>query len=218
MAARGNRLLLGGVRLYNARPLKIQLKGVYRPDPANPRTPAWQLPAAYEAKRFGRHGEASGVDPAQLWPTPEKLQEMEAEERAWLPSLRDMQESLEAKEREAEAKRRQREEIIAAKMAKMPQMIEDWQREKQQCKLKEQQEKERRRLLLAEAREQFGYHLDHHSPEFQEMVVEREKIKRMEQKEEKKRMRGVLARKAMESKTLASSPDNEKEMAEPKDT
>ncbi|KAM6469037.1 large ribosomal subunit protein mL64 [Liasis olivaceus] len=218
MAARGSRLLLGGVRLYNARPLKIQLKGVYRPDPANPRTPAWQLTAAYEAKRFGRHGEASGIDPAQLWPTPEKLQEMEAEERAWLPSLRDMQESLEAKEREAEAKRRQREEIIAAKMARMPQMIEDWQREKQQRKLKEQQEKERRRLLLAEAREQFGYHLDHHSPEFQEMVVEREKIKRMEQKEEKKRMRGVLARKAMESKTLASSPDNEKEMAEPKDT
>ncbi|XP_063150481.1 large ribosomal subunit protein mL64 [Candoia aspera] len=218
MAARGSRVLLGGVRLYNAKPLKLQLRGVYRLDSANPRTPAWQLTAVYEAKRFGRHGEASGVDPAQLWPTPEKLQEMEAEERAWYPSLKEMQQSLEAKEREAEAKQRQREEIIAAKMAKMPQMIEDWQREKQQRKLKEHQEKERRRLLLAEAREQFGYHLDHHSPEFQEMVMEREKIRRMEQKEERKRMRGALAKKAMESKTVASSLDDEKEMGEERDT
>lgn len=103
-------------------------------------------------------------------------------------------------------------------MAKMPQMIENWQKEKEKRKLKEQQEKERRRLLLAEAREQYGYHLDHHSAEFQEMVIEREKIKRMEQKEEKKRMRGILAKKAMESKILSSTPDNKEEMAEQKDT
>ncbi|XP_058027939.1 large ribosomal subunit protein mL64 [Ahaetulla prasina] len=218
MAARGSRLLLGGVRLYNAKPLKLQLKGIYRSDPTDSSTPAWQLTPEYEAKLFGRHGQASGVDPSRLWPSLEKLQEMEAEERAWYPSLKEMQQLLDAKEREAEAKRREKEEIIAAKMAKMPQMIENWQMEKQKRKLKEKEEKERRRLLLAEAREQYGYHLDHHSPEFQEMVVEREKIKRMEQKEEKKRMRGLLVRKAMESKLLASTPDNKKEMAEQKDT
>ncbi|XP_032067974.1 growth arrest and DNA damage-inducible proteins-interacting protein 1 [Thamnophis elegans] len=217
MAARGSRLLLGGVRLYNAKPLKLQLKGIYRPNAADPAAPAWQLTAEYEAKLFGRHGRASGVDPSRLWPSLEKLQEMEAEEKAWYPSLKEMQQSLEAKEKEAEAQQRQKEEIIAAKMAKMPQMIEEWQREKQKRKLKEQQEKERRRLLLAEAREQYGYHLDHHSPEFQEMVMEREKMKRMEQKEEKKRMRGIQAKKAMESKILASSPDNQEEMAEQKD-
>ncbi|XP_070597717.1 large ribosomal subunit protein mL64 [Erythrolamprus reginae] len=216
MAASASRLLLGGIRLYNAKPLKLQLKGVYRPDPADARTPAWQLTSEYEAKLFGRYGQASGVDATRLWPSLEKLQEMEAEERAWYPSLQEMQQSLDAQEKEAEAKQRQKDEIIAAKMAKMPQMIEDWQREKQKRKLKEQQEKERRRLLLAEAREQYGYHLDHHSPEFQEMVMEREKIKRMEQKEEKKRMRGILAKKAMESKILASAPDN-KEMDEQND-
>ncbi|XP_070794357.1 large ribosomal subunit protein mL64 [Pituophis catenifer annectens] len=218
MAARGSRLLLGGVRLYNAKPLKLQLKGIYRADSADPCTPAWQLTPEYEAKLFGRHGKASGVDPTRLWPSLEKLQEMEAEERAWYPSLKEMQQSLDAKESEAEAKQRQKEEAIAAKMAKMPQMIENWQKEKEKRKLKEQQEKERRRLLLAEAREQYGYHLDHHSAEFQEMVLEREKIKRMEQKEEKKRMRGILAKKAMESKILSSTPDNKEEMAEQKDT
>ncbi|ETE73205.1 Growth arrest and DNA damage-inducible proteins-interacting protein 1 [Ophiophagus hannah] len=218
MAVRGSRLLLGGVRLYNAKPLKLQLKGIYRPDPADPRTPAWHLTPEYEAKLFGRHGQASGVDPTRLWPSPEKLQEMEAEQKAWYPSLKEMQQSLDAKESEAEALQRQKDDLIAAKMAKMPQMIEDWQRGKRQRKIKEQHEKERRRLLLAEAREQYGYHLDHHSPEFQEMVVEREKVKRMEQKEEKKRMRGILAKKAMESKILASSPDSKEEMAEQKDT
>ncbi|XP_061496009.1 large ribosomal subunit protein mL64 [Rhineura floridana] len=196
MAALGNRLVFGGVRFYNARPLWRQLGGVYRPDPEDPRTPPWQLTAAFEAKLYGRYGMASGVDPAQLWPTPAQLVEIEAEERTWCPSLREMLAALDAKEQEAEAKKRQREKVIAAQMAKMPQMIANWQQEKEQRKSRELEEKERRQKLLAEARERFGHNLDHRSPEFQEMVQEMEKVRRKELKLKKQQRREeVLAKK-----------------------
>lgn len=107
MAALG-RHLWAGVRFYNARPLRLQLGGVYLPDPANPRTPPWQLEATYKLKLYGRYGAASGVDPARLWPTLEQLLDIEAEEREWYPPLKEMQAALDAREQEAEIKRLQR--------------------------------------------------------------------------------------------------------------
>ncbi|XP_003216861.1 large ribosomal subunit protein mL64 [Anolis carolinensis] len=215
MAAQASRLVLtGGVRFYNARPLRRQLGGIYRPDPADPRTPAWQLTGAYEAKLFGRYGAASGVDPARLWPSPAQLKEMEEDERVWCPPLRDMQERLDAKEREANAKARQREELIASKMAKMPQMIAEWKQQKALKKAKELEEKERRQLLLAEARERFGYNLDHRSPQFQEMMQEMEKTRRKEQKlMKKKRREETLVKKAMEGAAVVPVLTKHEEVA-----
>ncbi|XP_054859550.1 growth arrest and DNA damage-inducible proteins-interacting protein 1 [Eublepharis macularius] len=206
------RLLLGGARAYNARPLRRRLGGVYIPDPSNPRTPEWQLQPAFEAKLYGRHGAASGVDPARLWPTPQQLAEIEAEERELWPALRDMEAALDVKEREAETKRRQREELIAARMAKMPQMIADWRREKEERKAKEHEEKERRQRLLAEARERFGHNLDHRSPQFQELMQEMEKARRKELKQQKKQRREeALAKKAAEAAAAAQLPAVEEE-------
>nr|XP_060619572.1 large ribosomal subunit protein mL64 [Anolis sagrei ordinatus] len=215
MAAQASRLVrTRGVRFYNARPLRRQLGGVYRPDPADPKTPAWQLTGAYETKLFGRYGAASGVDPARLWPSPAQLKEMEEDERAWCPSLRDMVERLDAKEREADAKAREREELIASKMAKMPQMIAEWQQEKALKKAKELEEKERRQRLLAEARERFGYNVDHRSPQFQEMMQEMEKTRRKEQKLlKKKRREESLVKRAMEGAAVASVPTKHEEVA-----
>uniref|UniRef100_A0A8D0B5G0 Large ribosomal subunit protein mL64 n=1 Tax=Salvator merianae TaxID=96440 RepID=A0A8D0B5G0_SALMN len=210
MAALGSRLQLGSVRYYNAKPFWRQLGGFYRPDPNNPRTPPWQLTAAYELKLFGRYGAASGVDPSRLWPTPEQLQQIEADERERFPSLKEMQMALDKKEQEAEAKKRQREELIAAKMAKMPQMIAAWKQEKKQRKIKEREEKERRQLLLAEARERFGYNIQQYSPEFQEMVQEREKARRKELKALKKQQREeAVARKEMERAALLQDKEGE---------
>ncbi|KAF7240055.1 Growth arrest and DNA damage-inducible proteins-interacting protein 1 [Varanus komodoensis] len=206
MAACGSLQLLGGIRFYNARALRRQLGKMYLPDPADPRTPPFQLTAAYKAKLFGRYGAASGVNAAQLWPTPEQLQKIEAEEKTWYPPLREMEMALDAKEQAAEAKRRQREEHIAAKMAKMPQMIFEWQQEKELRRAKENEEKKRRELLLAEARERFGYNLDHRSAQFQEMMQEMEKARRKELKLQKKQHREeALAKKAMEKAAAAAA-------------
>ncbi|XP_066470364.1 large ribosomal subunit protein mL64 [Tiliqua scincoides] len=211
MAGAGRWLLLGGVRSYNVRPLRRQLGGVYLPDPANPRTPAWQLEAAYEAKLFGRYGAASGVDPARLWPAPERLREMEAAERASCPSLREMEAALDAKESEVAAQQRRREELIAARMAKMPQMIADWRREKAERKAKEREEKDRRQRLLAEARERFGHNLDHRSPQFQELMQEMEKKRRKELKLQKKQQREQVVAQRVAGETAAATSPSEKE-------
>ncbi|XP_067416472.1 large ribosomal subunit protein mL64 [Emydura macquarii macquarii] len=175
-------------RSYEARP-RPPWGGVYRPAPDDPFAPKWQLQPAYEAKLYGRHGSASGVDPAQLWPSPAKLQEMEAEEREWYPGLREMEAALDKKEQEEERRRVEREKLIAANMAKMPQMIEDWRQEKVAREEKEREDKARRERLLAKAQELFGHKVDHRSTKFQELVQEMEKKERKELKLKKKQLK-----------------------------
>nr|XP_005281418.1 growth arrest and DNA damage-inducible proteins-interacting protein 1 [Chrysemys picta bellii] len=183
------RAAVPAARSYHALPPRRKPGGVYRPDPDDPLTPVWQLQPAYEAKLYGRHGSASGVDPARLWPGPEKLQELEAEEREWFPGLREMEAALDKKEQEEERQRVEREKLIAANMAKMPQMIEDWRREKAARKEKEREDKARRAKLLAEAQERFGHKVDHRSAKFQELVQEMEKKQRKELKLKKKQLK-----------------------------
>ncbi|KAH1175980.1 growth arrest and DNA damage-inducible proteins-interacting protein 1 [Mauremys mutica] len=190
------RAAVPAARSYHAPPPRRRAGGVYRPDPDDPLTPAWQLEPAYEAKLYGRHGSASGVDPARLWPSPGKLQELEAEEREWFPGLREMEAALDKKEQEEERQRVEREKLIAANMAKMPQMIEDWRREKAARKEKEREDKARRERLLAEAQERFGHKVDHRSSKFQELVQEMEKKQRKELKLKKKQLKEEAKKKA----------------------
>jgi hypothetical protein len=48
------------------------------------------------------------VAPGSLWPSPEELRELEAEEREWHPSLAAMQESLRVQQLAAERERQAR--------------------------------------------------------------------------------------------------------------
>ncbi|KAA0706134.1 Growth arrest and DNA damage-inducible proteins-interacting protein 1 [Triplophysa tibetana] len=172
---------------YNPRPLWLNIKNPYIPDKSNEKTPDWQKTDRYDRKLFGRYGQASGVDPAQLWPSHAQLEEMIAEEREWHPPLQVMLENIAAKEKERTAKRTEREKIIAANMAKMPKMIADWKKQKQETKQKQKEEKVRRERLLAEATERFGHSVDPRSVKFKEMVAEIEK--------EEKKKRKIMKRK-----------------------
>ncbi|XP_005994205.1 large ribosomal subunit protein mL64 [Latimeria chalumnae] len=167
---------------YNPKPLPLNVSGFYLPDKKSETTPKWQKTPQYDAKLFGRYGEASRVDPALLWPDPEQLQEMEAEEREWFPSLQEMQKNITAQEKELKKKQLAREKLIAANMAKMPQMVEKWRREKRELKRKQREDKAKRDRLVAEARERFGYSIDPRSPKFQEMVKDLEKEEKKKQK------------------------------------
>ncbi|XP_049989650.1 growth arrest and DNA damage-inducible proteins-interacting protein 1-like [Alexandromys fortis] len=93
---------------YRAPPPPRRHPEPHWPDPENPLSPRWQLGPRYAAKQFARYGAKSGVAPASLWPSPEQLRELEAEEREWYPSLATMQESLRTKQQAEEAKRRAR--------------------------------------------------------------------------------------------------------------
>ncbi|KAL7850686.1 hypothetical protein SRHO_G00200350 [Serrasalmus rhombeus] len=183
---------------YNPRPLRLNLKDPYIPDKSSEKTPEWQKTERYDRKVFARHGSASGVSPALLWPSPAQLEQIIAEEKQWHPALEETLEKVAAKEKEIAAKRLAREKLIAASMAKMPKMIADWRKEKQDARRKKREEKAKKERLLAEARERFGYALDPRSPKFLEMVAEIEK-------EERKKRKLLKRRKKEEEQGLAPS-------------
>lgn len=174
---------------YNPKPLKLNIKDPYIPDKDSDKTPEWQKTAKYDRKLFGRYGSASGIDPASLWPSHDQLEEIIAEEKEWHPTLEVMLKNIEAKEKEETEKRLAKEKLIAANMAKMPKMIADWRREKRETKRKLKEQKAEREKLLTEARERFGYAVDHRSTKFLEMVAEIEKEKKKNLKLLKRRQK-----------------------------
>nr|XP_008507799.1 PREDICTED: growth arrest and DNA damage-inducible proteins-interacting protein 1 [Equus przewalskii] len=82
-----------------------------------------------------------------------------------------------------------REQLIAERMAQMPQMIESWRRQQQERREKERADKERRARLQAEAQERLGYHVDPRSARFQELLQDMEKQQRKRLKEERQRQK-----------------------------
>ncbi|KAF7220574.1 large ribosomal subunit protein mL64 [Nothobranchius furzeri] len=174
---------------YNPKPLRLNLRDPYIPDKDDEKTPEWQKTARFDRKLFGRYGSASGVDPASLWPSHRELEDMVAEESQWHPPLEVMLKNIEAKAAEETAKRLAKEKLIAANMAKMPKMIEDWRQAKKESRKKLKEEKARKAKLLAEAKERFGSAIDPRSPKFLEMVAEIEKEEKKKRKLLKRRLR-----------------------------
>ncbi|XP_037001655.2 growth arrest and DNA damage-inducible proteins-interacting protein 1 [Artibeus jamaicensis] len=202
-----------GFRGYRAPPPPRRSPGPWWPDPNDPLTPRWQLGPRYAAKQFARHGAASGVAAGSLWPSHEQLREMESEESEWYPSLAAMQESVRVQQLAEEQKRKAREQLIAERMAKMPQMIENWQRQQQERREKEKADKERRARLQAEAQERLGYHVDPRSARFQELLQDLEKQQRKRLKEEKQRQKkearaAALAVTAVQDPTASVEPSS----------
>ncbi|XP_026997404.1 growth arrest and DNA damage-inducible proteins-interacting protein 1 [Tachysurus fulvidraco] len=183
---------------YNPRPLRLNLKEAYIPDRHSDKTPEWQKTDKYERKLFARYGFVSGVDPVKLWPTAAQLEELIQEEKQWQPQLEEMLKNIAARKKEQADKQLAREKLIAEKMAKMPKMIADWRKEKQEAKRKLKEDKAKKERLLAEARERFGYTLDPRSSKFQEMLAEIEK-------EEKKKRKLLKRQKREEDQGLTPS-------------
>lgn len=100
-----------------------------------------------------------------------------------------MQESLRLQQQALEARRQAREQRIAECMAKMPQMIENWRKQKRERWEKIQADKERRARLQAEAQERLGYHVDPRSARFQELLQDLDKQQRKRLKEERQRQK-----------------------------
>ncbi|XP_016377272.1 growth arrest and DNA damage-inducible proteins-interacting protein 1-like [Sinocyclocheilus rhinocerous] len=94
---------------YNPRPLWLNIKSPYIPSKESEKTPEWQKTEKCERRLFGRYGGASGVDPAKLWPSHVRLEELAAEDREWHPPIEVMLESIAAREREREKEQRRME-------------------------------------------------------------------------------------------------------------
>lgn len=98
-----------------------------------------------------------------------------------------------------------REQLIAERMAQMPQMIENWRQQKRERWEKAQADKERKARLQAEAQERLGYHVDPRSARFQELLQDLEKQERKRLKEEKQRQKKE-ARAAAMAASAAQDP------------
>ncbi|XP_059847854.1 large ribosomal subunit protein mL64 [Hypanus sabinus] len=166
---------------YHARPLGLDLSGHYVP---GPEAPEWQRGPRAQRRRFAAVGAASGIPAASLWPQAAELSLLREQERAE-PTLQQMWSNIRDREAERRQRERSRQKLIAANMAKMPKMVEEWRRGKQEAKVKQREEKAKRERLLAEARVRFGYSIDPRNSKFQEMVKELEK----EEKKQKKLMK-----------------------------
>ncbi|XP_037545340.1 growth arrest and DNA damage-inducible proteins-interacting protein 1 [Nematolebias whitei] len=186
---------------YNPKPLKINIKKPYIPDKNSEKTPEWQKTHKYDRKLFGRLGSASGIEPGSLWPTDEELDKIIADENEWHPPLEVMLKNIAAREAEETKKLRDKEKLIAENMAKMPKMMEEWRRAKQEAKQKLREEKARKARLLDVARERFGHAVDPRSTQFLEMVAEVEK----EEKKKRKLLKRTIREKAA---AAAAAPVN----------
>lgn len=71
----------------------------------------------------------------------------------------------------------------------MPQMIDNWRKQKRERWEKIQADKERRARLQAEAQERLGYHVDPRSARFQELLQDLDKQQRKRLKEERQRQK-----------------------------
>ncbi|XP_072025729.1 large ribosomal subunit protein mL64-like [Amphiura filiformis] len=143
----------------------------------------------FMAKKYSWEGKASGIDPSIMWPTKTEVEKMKAFEKEWCPTLLEMQEELEAERKQRRLKELQREKIIAANMAKMPQWLKEFDDKILDEKRKEEEQKKKRAKLLVEARLKLGYHVDHRSKYFKSMLEEMELEEKKRRKEEKKKAR-----------------------------
>ncbi|XP_041475536.1 growth arrest and DNA damage-inducible proteins-interacting protein 1-like [Lytechinus variegatus] len=147
----------------------------------------WEKTRRWHAKQYARMGKASGVDPAIMWPTKSELSKLIEEEKEYFPSLQEMQTELAAEKQAADLERLKREKLIAANMAKMPKMIEDYWKQVEEERAKRREQKEKRNRLLALAKEKLGYAVDPRSPRFKQMVEEMEAEEKKRRKELKKK-------------------------------
>ncbi|XP_063080186.1 large ribosomal subunit protein mL64 [Engraulis encrasicolus] len=194
---------------YHAKP-RFNGQEPYIPDKQSARTPEWQKTAKNDRKLFGRYGSSSGIDPSTLWPTPAQLDAIIEDEKQWQASLEEMLHNIAVKDKELDDKLRAREKLIAANMAKMPDMVAKWRLETREAKQKKKAEKAKRDRLLAEAQERFGHHVDPRSSKFQDLLkdMEKEEKKKMKLLKRKKREeeQGILAAATATATSASSGP------------
>lgn len=150
----------------------------------------------YQRTMYGRHGEASGVDPRILFPTPQEAEEQVEFERVAFPKTLPEMIEITKQEKILQAETiRKREEDITKKLGKLDQ----WQRELNAKVAKREADAraaiERKERLVEEVRRQFGFKLDPKDQRFKDMLAQKEK--------EDKKMAKQARKKLSEEKMLA---------------
>ncbi|OON23639.1 hypothetical protein X801_00454 [Opisthorchis viverrini] len=139
----------------------------------------------YKRRLFGEYGFISGVDPSILFVDPEVAS---FESSLGQATERPIEEVLEeAKQAKAAFDELVNERIknVKSNMKKMPELIEKHEFQKSKQHSISEVEEQKRRAILEEARDRFGYYLDPRDPKFiklKQEIEEREKLAKKQQK------------------------------------
>ncbi|KAL8600715.1 hypothetical protein ACOMHN_057304 [Nucella lapillus] len=150
---------------------------------------AYQNSIRYHRRLYAKLGSQSGVDPRLSWTGRKKALELADMLREWEPPLQDRLDRMEAQRKETAEQQLMRKQKVAGNMAKMDQWIREY-RQRQTAKESEAMKKEeKKRRILEEAREYFGYYIDPRDAKFKEMLEEKQQQEKALAKKQKKEKR-----------------------------
>uniref|UniRef100_A0A183E7J8 Large ribosomal subunit protein mL64 n=1 Tax=Gongylonema pulchrum TaxID=637853 RepID=A0A183E7J8_9BILA len=124
----------------------------------------WEKELWAKRERFGKYGLASGVDPGELWPTVEEIQEQEA--IGWYGKFSDVLKKVQNAKKTEHAAALARLKEVATAESKYPEMFKeflDTQKEVVPVKSKQELEAEQQRKELLEY---YGYEIVQEDPRF----------------------------------------------------
>ncbi|KAK7482660.1 hypothetical protein BaRGS_00026069, partial [Batillaria attramentaria] len=127
----------------------------------------YQQTVRYQSKLYGKFGTESGVDPRLMWPTKQKAVELTELRREWEPTLEERMATLQMQKEDEARKLQEREEQVVRNMAKMDQWIAEYRQKLAKKGDEAKAKEEKKRKLLEEAREFFGYYVDLRDAKFQ---------------------------------------------------
>merc|ERR1712037_13336 len=142
----------------------------------------------FRKKMFGLYGEASGVRPEACWPDSETIRQYREYEKVFYDGKTF--EEIVAEERkkvdDALKYKIDREARVTANLERMDRQLVQME-EKKKAKLERVgEEQEKRRKILQDLRQEYGYDIDPNLPQFAERLAEKEKEYSKLAREEKK--------------------------------
>jgi len=131
----------------------------------------------FKASMLAKYGKKTGIDPSVAWPTREYIEEQREYESVLYDgkTLKEMIEHVERTEREKEEEINKKEEEIRQNLAKQEAEIKAWQKRVEGRNVYAERERLKRRQILDELREEYGYEINPNDPQFAERIEEKEK-------------------------------------------
>ncbi|VDD93266.1 unnamed protein product [Enterobius vermicularis] len=152
-----------------------------------PVTYEWEKEKWGKRLRFGKYGLASGVSPAELWPSVEEIEEEEA--FALYKTCSEVQRIVKD---EAEARKvatTQRLKELADKEAVYAERLKKYETSLQKIVKQKTAEEEKMEKRILEIQEYFGYRIDPNDPRFEVMLAQKEAEEAKVAKEAKRQER-----------------------------
>nr|VZI31280.1 unnamed protein product [Spirometra erinaceieuropaei] len=141
----------------------------------------------YQRRLFGIYGLASGVDPGQLLDSYECIaREREIKEHLE-PDIATFKAEVARRRQEEARKTEERIRRISANLERLPAMLEKYEATQAKKAAATQALQAKKRELLEQARDRFGYYVDTRDPKFLRMVEEKEAQAKLEKKAAKKK-------------------------------